>query len=170
MRAWGRPGPGRRLATIGGVAVQVERQRFEDYLRSRGLRMTRERLAVFDEIYSLHGHIDAEAVLRSLRAAGAKVSRATVYRNLELLVASGQVRKQRLGGRSHLFEHVHRGQRHDHLVCRDCGRVVEFLSPAIEALQREICRAHDFSPSEHNLQIQGVCVRCAEQRGATAAR
>jgi Fur family ferric uptake transcriptional regulator len=148
--------------------VHGERKRFEDYLRSRGLRMTRERLAVFDEIYSLHGHIDAEAVWRSLQGSGAKVSRATVYRNLELLVASGQVRKQRLGGRRHLFEHVHRGQRHDHLVCRECGRVVEFLSPAIEALQREICRAHHFSPSEHSLQIQGVCLGCAERRGGVA--
>jgi Fur family ferric uptake transcriptional regulator len=150
------------------VAVDGERQRFEDFLRARGLRMTRERIAVFDEIYSLHGHIDAEAVWRSLRDGGAKVSRATVYRNLELLVASGLVRKQRLGGRRHLYEHLHRGQRHDHLVCRECGRVVEFLSPAIEALQREICRAHHFSPGDHNLQIQGVCLSCAELRGAAA--
>jgi Fur family ferric uptake transcriptional regulator len=148
------------------VALQGERQRFGDFLRSRGLRMTRERLAVFDEIYSLHGHIDAEAVWRSLRESGAKVSRATVYRNLDLLVAAGLVRKQRLGGRRHLYEHVHRGQRHDHLVCRSCGRVVEFLSPAIEALQREICRAHGFAPGDHSLQIQGVCLSCAEAREA----
>jgi Fur family ferric uptake transcriptional regulator len=150
------------------VALQGERERFVEFLRARGLRMTRERIAVLDEIYALHGHIDAEAVWRSLREREAKVSRATVYRNLELLVAAGLVRKHRLGGKRHLFEHMHRGQRHDHLVCRHCGRVVEFLSPAIEALQREICRAHHFSPSEHSLQIQGVCLSCAGQPGAAS--
>lgn len=151
------------------MALQGEKQRFGDFLRSRGLRMTRERIAVFDEIYALHGHIDAEAVWHSLRDGGAKISRATVYRNLDLLVASGLVRKQRLGGRRHLYEHVHRGQRHDHLVCRQCGRVVEFLSPAIEALQREICRAHHFSPHEHSLQIQGMCLSCSERAEDAAA-
>jgi Fur family ferric uptake transcriptional regulator len=122
--------------------------------------MTAERLALFDEIYVQHGHIDAAAILVAMRAAGSKISRATVYRNLDLLVECGLVRKQRLGGR-HVYEHVHAGQRHDHLVCRRCGRVVEFVSPGISAMQREICRAHEFAPDEHSLQIQSLCLGCA---------
>jgi Fur family ferric uptake transcriptional regulator len=122
--------------------------------------MTGERLALFEAIYSQHGHIDATEILRSMRGAGSKISRATVYRNLELLVESGLVRRQRLGRRL-VYEHVHAGQRHDHLVCRRCGRVVEFVSPGIEALQREICRAHGFEPDDHSLQIQSLCLECS---------
>jgi Fur family transcriptional regulator, ferric uptake regulator len=143
------------------VATPVEREQFLGYLRNRGHRVTSERLAVFEEIYAQHGHIDAERLLESLRARGAKVSRATVYRNLELLVECGLVRKSRLGQGRFLFEHVHAGQEHDHLVCTGCGRVVEFVSPGIVALQGEICRAHGFQPARHALQIHGLCNRCA---------
>jgi len=124
--------------------------------------MTPERLALFDEIFEQHGHIDAEQILEAMQAGGSKISRATVYRNLELLVECGLVRKHRMGGRRHLYEHLHRGQRHDHLVCRHCGKVVEFVSPGIEALQREILRAHGFSNTEHSLQILGLCTGCEE--------
>ena len=139
-----------------------ERERFIQFVRDRGLRLTSERLALFDEIYTQHGHIDAEELLRSMKAHGLKTSRATVYRNLDLLVECGLVRKHRLGGSRHLYEHVHVGQRHDHLVCRECGRVVEFVSPGIEALQSEICRVHGFDPSSHSLQILSICNECSK--------
>ncbi len=148
------------------MAPVREREQFVDYLRERGQRVTSERLALFDEIFAHHGHIDAEQLHRSLRRRGMKISRATVYRNLDLLVECGLVTRQRLGRRRYLYEHVHSGQRHDHLVCTDCGRVVEFVSPGISALQGEICRAHGFSPSRHSLQIMGLCNECAESEAS----
>ncbi|HVR97014.1 MAG TPA: Fur family transcriptional regulator [Thermoanaerobaculia bacterium] len=138
-----------------------EREKFLQFLRSRGQRVTGERLALFDEIFSQHQHIDAEELLGAMKARGLKISRATVYRNLDLLVECGLVRKQRLGRNRFLYEHVHSGQQHDHLVCTGCGRVVEFVSPGIAALQAEICRAHGFAPAYHSLQITGLCNRCA---------
>jgi Fur family transcriptional regulator, ferric uptake regulator len=146
-----------------------EKQQFLAWLRGRGQRVTGERLALFEEIFSQHGHIDAEEILAGLRANGSKISRATVYRNLDLLVESGLARKQRLASRSFLYEHVHGGQNHDHLVCAVCGRVVEFVSPGIAALQTEICRAHGFVPTRHTLQISGLCNRCAEAAKAAEA-
>lgn len=142
------------------MAHEREREIFESSLRERGMRVTRERMALFDEVFAQHGHIDAEALLESLSARGAKISRATVYRNLDLLVELGLATRQRLGRRGYLYEHIHPGQRHDHLVCTECGRVVEFLSPAIAALQTEICRAHGFVPTRHSLQIYGLCREC----------
>jgi len=144
-----------------------EKQRFLQLLRERGQRVTAERLALFDEIFSQHGHIDAEELLAAMKARGLKISRATVYRNLDLLVESGLARKQRLGSRGFLYEHVHFGQQHDHLVCTGCGRVVEFVSLGIAALQGEICRAHGFVPTRHTLQIAGLCNRCAEASAAS---
>jgi Fur family ferric uptake transcriptional regulator len=138
-----------------------EKERFLQFLRKRGQRVTSERLALFDEIFSQHRHIDAEELLASMNARGLKISRATVYRNLDLLVECGLARKQRLGRSRFLYEHVHSGQRHDHLVCSGCGRVVEFVSPGITALQSEICRAHGFLPQYHSLQITGLCNQCA---------
>lgn len=138
-----------------------ELEEFKGFIRSKGLRLTAERVAVCREIFSQHGHIDAEAVWTSLVRERAGVSRATVYRNLDLLVESGLVRKHRLGQRHFLYEHVHDGQAHDHLVCSDCGKVIEFTSPGIRALQTEICRAHGFVPARHGLQIAGLCRGCA---------
>jgi len=146
-----------------------ERQKFLQFLRDRGHRVTSERLALFDEIFAQHGHIDAEELLGLMKARALKISRATVYRNLDLLVECGLARKQRLGRNRFLYEHVHPGQRHDHLVCTGCGRVVEFLSPGIAALQAEICRAHGFSTTFHTLQISGLCNACAERRAETAS-
>jgi Fur family ferric uptake transcriptional regulator len=146
-----------------------ERQKFLQFLRERGHRVTSERLALFDEIFAQHGHIDAEELLGSMKAHSLKISRATVYRNLDLLVECGLARKQRLGRNRFLYEHVHPGQRHDHLVCMGCGRVVEFVSPGIAALQGEICRAHGFSPTQHTLQISGLCNACAERKEVEAA-
>jgi Fur family ferric uptake transcriptional regulator len=145
-----------------------EKQKFLQLLRERGQRVTGERLALFDEIFSLHGHIDAEELLRSMKTRGLKISRATVYRNLDLLVECGLARRQRLGSRGFLYEHMHFGQQHDHLVCTGCGRVVEFVSLGIAALQGEICRAHGFVPTRHTLQIAGLCNRCAESAAAAA--
>lgn len=140
-----------------------EKRQFLEALRARGQRVTSERLELFDEIFAQHGHLDADQLFAALRARGSKISRATVYRNLELLVEFGFVKKQRLGDRRFLYEHFHRGQRHDHLVCTECGRVVEFVSPGIAALQAEILKAHGFSPTDHTLEIRGRCRACAEE-------
>lgn len=129
------------------------------------MRMTLERRALFEEIYERHGHIDAESLYRGMKDKGLKISRATVYRNLDLLVECGLVYKQRLGGHRYLYEHTHPGQRHDHLVCQDCGRVVEFVSAGITALQAEICRAHGFEPGRPSLQITSLCTACSEKAG-----
>jgi Fur family ferric uptake transcriptional regulator len=146
-----------------------EKQQFLAWLRGRGQRVTEERLALFEEVFSQHGHIDAEELLGAMQARGSKISRATVYRSLDLLVECGLATKQQLASRRFLYEHVHGGQRHDHLVCTVCGRVVEFMSQGIAALQTEICRAHGFVPSHHTLQISGLCNRCAEARRAVSA-
>jgi len=143
-----------------------EEDQFLRFLRSRGLRATAERRALCREIFAQHGHIDAEQVLDAVRGAGHKISRATVYRNLDLLVAAGLVHKVRLGGNRSVFEHVHPGQKHDHLACRRCGRMVEFVSPGIAAMLAEICRAHGFVARGNQLQILGECERCAAEGAA----
>lgn len=141
-----------------------ELDQFLEVLRQQGHRVTAERLQLFREIYAQHIHIDADALLLAMKEHGTKISRATIYRNLDLMHRYGFVKKQRLGGGRFLYEHVHAGLRHDHLVCSICRKVVEFVSPGIEAMQREICRAHGFDPDQHTLQILALCLDCKKKR------
>lgn len=156
------------------MALNRERDQFYGYLRRTRHRITAERRVLFDEVFSRHGHLNAEQLLKAVQKRGAKISRATVYRNLDLLVEAGVVRRYRLGQNRFLYEHVHPGQSHDHLVCRNCDRVVEFVSPGIAALQAEICKAHGFDPTDHHLTISSLCDECAarEKRrpGSAGAR
>ncbi|MEO8198069.1 MAG: Fur family transcriptional regulator [Thermoanaerobaculia bacterium] len=147
----------------------LEEEQFLEYLRSRGLRATAERRALIREIFAQHGHIDADSILAAVHRRGLTISRATVYRNLELMVQAGLAHKVRLSGRSYLYEHLHSGQRHDHMACRCCGRMVEFVSPGITALLGEICRAHGFEGRQNQLQILGICRSCADADRAANA-
>lgn len=146
-----------------------EKEDFVGWLRARGQRVTRERLVLLDEIFARHEHLDADSVLASLQARGAKTSRATVYRNLALLVEAGFVRRTRLTADRWVYEHVHRGQAHDHLVCEDCERVIEFVSPGVRAMLGEIARAHGFVASRHALQLYGRCLDTTCPHRAVAA-
>lgn len=147
-----------------------EESLFLDHLRQRGLRATPERRALLHSIFAQHRHIDADQILAAARADGQKISRATVYRNLELLVECGLVAKVVLPGGRTVYEHLHPGLEHDHLSCRQCGRIVEFVSPGISALLAEICRAHDFDPGAPQLQISGLCRVCAAGAEGRRAR
>ena len=139
-----------------------EKDQFLKFLRSRGQRVTSERLALFEEVFAQHQHIDAEALLEVMQARGLKISRATVYRNLDLLVESGLARKQRLGRRHFLYEHVHGGQQHDHLVCTRCGRVLEFSNEQLERMLPIIADEHQFQVQRHRVEIYGVCHACQQ--------
>lgn len=150
------------------MIAQIEESQFLRFLRDRGLRVTAERRALLSEIFAQHGHIDADQIFRAMRAEGAKISRATVYRNLELLVECGLVHKHRLTSGRYLYEHVHAGQRHHHIACARCGRLVEFVSAAIPALAAEICRAHGFASETQQLQIVSVCRDCETARPRAA--
>lgn len=139
---------------------------FHQYLIQRGLRLTGERQAVLDEVFAAHDHFEAEELLLRLKKRKHRVSRATIYRTLELLVEAGLVRKVSLGGgtglgpRGAYFEHIWGHEHHDHLVCTACGRIIEFSDEDLEDLQERICQAHGFKPQSHSLKIIGLCKKC----------
>ena len=148
--------------------AQVERHihKFQDFLEQQGLKLTSERTALIREIFSTHYHFEADELLFKMKEKSVKISRATVYRTLELLVKSGLVRRVHLGEDHYHYEHVSGDSHHDHLICTICGGVIEFHDPELERRQREICERKKFTPTFHNLQILGVCDAC-RRKGET---
>ena len=103
---------------------------FRKYLERRGLKLTAERQALFDELFARHEHFEADELLVRLRTKHKKISRATIYRTLDLLVDSGIVGRVRIGETGYRYERLRAGEHHDHLICNECGRVIEFFEPA----------------------------------------
>ena len=121
---------------------------------------TPQRERVVDEVLRADGHFGAEDLCQRLAVGRRRVSRATVYRALELLVASGVLQKLSFGEDHYRFERTPIGRHHDHLVCGRCGRVIEFFNAKIEELQNDICKEVGFSPEGHSLVISGLCKDC----------
>lgn len=133
---------------------------FSKYLDSKNLKLTRERRVVLEEIFLHPGHLEAEELSLVLRKKKAGVSRATIYRTLELLVDSGIVRKVDLGhGHSH-YEHVLGHTHHEHMVCLRCGKVVEFSDKRIEGSLKRLCEKSGFEHCSHYFQVFGYCSDC----------
>jgi Fur family ferric uptake transcriptional regulator len=148
------------------LAVDREIARFQEYLLQQGLKLTSERSALLREIFSTHYHFEADELLFKMKEKSVKISRATVYRTLELLVKSNMVRRVHLGEDHYHYEHVSGNSHHDHLICTICGGVIEFHDELLEQRQREICEKKKFTPTFHNLQILGVCDSC-RRKGQT---
>ena len=133
---------------------------FAKYLKTRKLKFTRERKAVLQEMFLNRGHLEAEELLYKLRRKKKGASRATVYRTLELLVDSGMVRKVNLGhGHSHyelVVDHPH----HEHMICLDCGKVIEFSDKKVEEASNKLCQKQRFKHSSHLFEVFGYCDKC----------
>jgi Fur family ferric uptake transcriptional regulator len=142
-------------------ANSTEANRFESYLRSKKLKLTGERMEILGAIFQKDTHFDAEELHADLKRLGRDISRATVYRTLDLLVQCGLVRKSSLGSSHANYEAAHENEHHDHLICLNCNRVIEFFRPDLETLQEAICKEQKFKPLHHSLQIFGLCSDCS---------
>lgn len=140
-----------------------EHARFEAFLRSRQLKLTEERRTLLDAVLAWELHFDADELHMGLKGEGKDISRATVYRTLDLLIQCGLVRKQSFGDQHAHYEAVHHDEHHDHLICLSCSRITEFFRPDLEALQDAICEDHRFRPLHHSLQIFGLCSNCKDK-------
>src|SRR5258705_13984084 len=137
---------------------QAAKKKFMDFLGTRNLRLTSQRLAIIDTVFNTDKHFTAEELLEWSRARDKSVSRATVYRTLPLLTESGLVREMDFGKDYKFYdpnyaEHPH----HNHIICQDCEKIVEFESEKIEKLENEISHRLGFSVKAHRLQITASC-------------
>ncbi len=128
-------------------------------LREAGLKVTLPRLRVLHVLeQDREGHLSAEDVYQALRDAGEDVSLATVYRVLTQFEAAGLVRRHNFEGGHAVFE-LESGEHHDHIICTQCGAVVEFVDPTIERRQEQVAERHGFRVTDHTMVIYGECVK-----------
>jgi len=140
-------------------------ERFEEYLQSRGKRITQQRRALVDFVFERHDHFDADELIDSLagRKEGERISRPTVYRTLNELVEAGLLRKMMLGGRA-VYEHDYGYPQHDHLHCQICDKLIEFQADELQEIRDAVAREHKFRVTGHRLIITGVCQECSRKR------
>ena len=144
---------------------------FEEFLHGRDLRLTKQRLEILRAIYATHKHVSAEELFERLhtdgRASSLKISRATVYRTLALMAEGGFVQALEIGrDRGTLYEHTLGHDHHDHMICLECGRIIEFHDDELEKVQSKAVRRQGFREVSHRLNVWGVCARC-EKGGKT---
>ncbi len=150
-------------------AVQTAVDAFRDYLGQQGLRFTHEREEVLSEFLQLDTHVEAEELLLRLRAAGSAVSRATIYRTLDLLVQAGLGRKVRLGTDHYYYEHVLGARQHEHMICVGCGKIIEWFDRQLdEVLERNLERQR-FVATRYTVQVFGYCYDCAPREASVSS-
>jgi len=135
---------------------------FQEFLRERGLKFTRERHTLLHEVLANPDHFEAEQLLVNLRQSGKRVAKATIYRALPLLVACGILRQVQFGDKLTRYEHTFGQSPHDHMICRRCHRVIEFDSEEVLKLRTTLADRFRFQALSHRFQISGLCADCAE--------
>ena len=138
-------------------------EKFQEFLATKGKRLTQERAIIVDEVFAGHEHFDADQLVDRLSSPrnGRRVSRSTIYRTLSSLEEAGLIRKvaQTEHG-SGIYEHDYGYPQHDHFICKKCGALIEFHNEAISRILEEVAHEHGFRMTGHRMEVYGTCEAC----------
>ncbi len=139
------------------------KEEFTEYLTLRKHRKTPERFAILDYIYNTKGHIDMDSLYKSMIEMNFRVSRATLYNTIELLLDCGLVIKHQFGGNVSKYEKSYGNENHDHIICTSCGEVRETKNSNLftQAQQKKIKR---FTVNYYSMYIYGICSKCSHAK------
>lgn len=147
-----------------------EKEIFLKHVQKYGLRRTAQRDLILEVFLRTSEHLSSEDLYDLVKKEDPTVGQTTVYRTLKLLTEAGLAREVRFGdGRTH-YEHHYNREHHDHMICTECGKVVEFFSAELEAMQDEIAAKYNFILTQHSMRLLGLCEDCqtvAKARGAS---
>lgn len=139
----------------------------DTHLARKNLKQTRQRKAIIELFLDLNRHLSAEELHEAARGQGYQVGLATIYRTLNLLADAGLAEQKQFGDGRFVYEIHTPGAHHDHLICLDCGAVLEFENDEIERLQEKVAARHEFKLTSHRLDLYGHCLKkVCERRDA----
>jgi Fur family ferric uptake transcriptional regulator len=152
------------MAGTSDQSIEGLQDQLTAYMERKGLRSTTQRRLVSEVFFRTGGHLSIDDMLGLVRQQDPKVGYATVYRTLKLLVECGLANERQFDDTVTRFEIARRGSHHDHLICLECKRIVEFEDAQIERLQDALAKRHGFQLVSHKHELYGLCERC--QRAA----
>ena len=140
-----------------------EQEVFLKHIQKTGLKRTAQRDLILEVFLRTEKHLSSEDLYRLVQKEDPNIGQTTVYRTLKLLSEAGLAREVRFGdGRTH-YEHNYKHQHHDHMICMECGEIIEFYSEELEAIQDAMAAKHRFEVRQHLLRILGICANCRRQ-------
>src|SRR5260370_35866323 len=145
-------------------AFGPEMQVLMEFLRDRKLKLTPHRQLILDNFLTNEGHRSVEDIYRVVREEDPRIGYTTVYRTMKILADCGLAREIDLADGIMRYEHLYNHAHHDHLICMQCGKSIEFYKSEIEALQDEASEQLWFKGLDHKLQIYGLCNDCRNDK------
>jgi Fur family ferric uptake transcriptional regulator len=137
-----------------------EQEVFLAHIQKKGLKRTAQRELILDVFLRTEEHLSSEDLYRLVHKEDSSVGQTTVYRTLKLLAEAGLAREVRFGDGMTHYEHNYKHQHHDHMICSSCGKIIEFFSAELEAIQDAMAAKHKFEVQQHLLRIIGLCAEC----------
>ncbi|NQT90867.1 MAG: transcriptional repressor [Candidatus Omnitrophica bacterium] len=137
---------------------------FKSFLKKRGSKWTPERKAIFDVVRSMRFHFEADELFFRLRQRKSKISKGSVYRTIKLLEAADIIRPVIFTERHTHYENILGRKHHSHLICRKCGRIIEFFRPEISDGLKKAYREYGFKEIDHKVEATGLCRKCQKKK------
>ena len=137
---------------------------FMDYISKKGLNITPQRKFIVETFLETEGHFSAEELTNLVNEKAPEIGQATVYRTLKLLIDSGLADSLDFGCGVSLYEHAYGHKHHDHLICIECKKRVEFVEPVIELKQEELARKNGYTLTRHRMYLYGLCQECQKMK------
>ena len=132
----------------------------QDHMVKKGLRSTDQRRLIVETFFQSPNHVSIEELLAQVRSEDKRIGYATVYRTLKLLAECGVANERKFSDGLTRYELADEASHHDHLICLECGSIVEFEEPRIEDLQEEVAKRHGYMLLSHKHEMYGVCPKC----------
>ena len=139
---------------------------FREFCSAKGMRYTRERELIIEEIYRKDEHFDVDSLFMRIRTKNpeTKLAKGSIYRTLPHLVCAGLITKSLAEDGFACYEHTLGHTHHDHMKCVSCGVILEFQEKRIEKIEKDVCAKHEFEMITHMHVINGYCAKCRKKK------